>query len=987
MELIVQPYNRVYYKNCFYNPLLTGVYYCGGNDLPFLSNDFFRYVAVEHSALLLNTDNYRKRDEYELIRDMGIRLLPFEPNGDFIECLKDSIDGNTPIFMPIDNYYHTSPHYAEGYLSDHAPHYLLISGYDDQRRIAVAYDISNIYDGFACYREELQYADLEDAFYSYRELYGRHKALRMQQGDLNYAYLDIDAQAALFRENGLSCFDECEESLENILTVRAGYREQFERYMDDFDGDPQRTVLHFALTERANRIRNYQLEIFSLLTPELAELNEGIFNTLYQFHRVAFKMQLTRRYTPSIEPMLLAVYDQEKQFYRQFKKRLLESGCGRETKDARVTYLVHSRRWNLTATAMLTGRRSTLRFIGPREKELARLEIQKDENETALRLNGFNGEPLCARYAAGTAEDCRIDITGLSNGRLLAELTFQESGQPVKDSAYGEWEAPERQDRVERIEFLSEASTLDFSRIIVADYPEVLSLETLPAQAWLTPEGGWRFRNVQGRAVAMTDGANGPDDRRAFYVKETLCGSWSVEADLRLISGWNEEGRAAASLSFCNDVSQDVFRLSVQKLQGEYRFEIWEFHQEEWHVVELEGFNQWIPFEAETLRLVVTRLSDDTASLVIQADKGFYLERSYQNPEMNLVVHPAFFAYRTDATFENIRVWIDRLSPEKYVQGARAAADVFFARECRADLSSNWAELGLKALLNDGFGRYCQSADAPLPEWRTTRLWEPILKNDLNTLKRTDAGWSKALRICMAQWLTLQLTETPDDQAYEVYRWFMEVCEIFSNEEGREGLWIPIDDGHGNEKMSIESVVPLLLAQALAHRIPEKRAELDARMHSLVSGIDRYLGREDGGYWKECDYRGPLSKATPYGREAAPLWGNLLMAAFFFGFYREKGNPAFLERAHHLFAHGEYFHTEQGAYTDYKRTENACALEILSRVESPAYSLGRETILQTAAHILQRTKKTWSLPEMQILLSAGKSAGGPEPKERLENRQ
>ena len=55
MELKMTPYNHVYYKNCFYNPLLTGIYYCGGNDLPFLANDFFSYKINDQSILLLNT--------------------------------------------------------------------------------------------------------------------------------------------------------------------------------------------------------------------------------------------------------------------------------------------------------------------------------------------------------------------------------------------------------------------------------------------------------------------------------------------------------------------------------------------------------------------------------------------------------------------------------------------------------------------------------------------------------------------------------------------------------------------------------------------------------------------------------------------------------------------------------------------------------------------------------------------------------------------
>ncbi|MBB6022766.1 hypothetical protein HNR77_003865 [Paenibacillus sp. JGP012] len=129
-ELLIEPFDEIYYRSCFYNPLISSIYYYGGTVFPILAEDIGVYQYIEStSGFQLNERNIG-RPVVDILKDMNIHLdsdffLPESP----IESIQKAIQAGTPVFVPIDRYYwKANPEYQK----EHARHYFLIIGYDER---------------------------------------------------------------------------------------------------------------------------------------------------------------------------------------------------------------------------------------------------------------------------------------------------------------------------------------------------------------------------------------------------------------------------------------------------------------------------------------------------------------------------------------------------------------------------------------------------------------------------------------------------------------------------------------------------------------------------------------------------------------------------------------------------------------------------------------------------------------------------------------
>lgn len=138
----ITPFNEIFYKTCFYNPFLSGVYYLGGEIRPFLCNDFFVYQFNDSNGFNLNINFVESKPTNDILKGMNIGM-----DSDFIKLniineIKIAIDNNHPVIVPIDRFYWNSSLNKTMYQIKHFAHFFLITGYDNLSKLFTTIDVS-----------------------------------------------------------------------------------------------------------------------------------------------------------------------------------------------------------------------------------------------------------------------------------------------------------------------------------------------------------------------------------------------------------------------------------------------------------------------------------------------------------------------------------------------------------------------------------------------------------------------------------------------------------------------------------------------------------------------------------------------------------------------------------------------------------------------------------------------------------------------------
>ena len=135
--LSVEPFNELYYRSCYYNPLLSGLAYYRGHVNGFLARDIFIYsFDYKREGLKLSFENKNQASAAELLRQDGVCLLEITESVNdfdyFKRVISDCICDNKLIFIHIDRYNWSNLRYnSKYYKQQHFPHFFLVYGFDD----------------------------------------------------------------------------------------------------------------------------------------------------------------------------------------------------------------------------------------------------------------------------------------------------------------------------------------------------------------------------------------------------------------------------------------------------------------------------------------------------------------------------------------------------------------------------------------------------------------------------------------------------------------------------------------------------------------------------------------------------------------------------------------------------------------------------------------------------------------------------------------
>jgi non-ribosomal peptide synthase protein (TIGR01720 family) len=158
----IQPFNNVFYKDCFYNALFAAAGYFGICIEPFLANDAFCYSPREERLpLYIQTESRSHEDIFRLIKHCGIEYVVTEVSRDIIKDIEWAITGGRPAVVRIDCYYESCR--KDTYRKKHWPHTLLVTGFDQRLRQFYILEHTNI-DSLDYAEQTISYEELVECY-------------------------------------------------------------------------------------------------------------------------------------------------------------------------------------------------------------------------------------------------------------------------------------------------------------------------------------------------------------------------------------------------------------------------------------------------------------------------------------------------------------------------------------------------------------------------------------------------------------------------------------------------------------------------------------------------------------------------------------------------------------------------------------------------------------------------------------------------------
>lgn len=169
----VEPFNDIFYRNCFFNSTFPAVRSFGRSIAPFLANDWVAYAAADGEYTVHYTP-FRPMEEVFALA--GVRAETKCGSDNIVHELLDSLSVGRPSVVWVDC--HDLPIRRDAYLKRHIDHTLLVFGYDrrDQLFHIVEHDRM---ENLSYQRRTLPFADLRRAFAGFVEQYvhtGLHEA-------------------------------------------------------------------------------------------------------------------------------------------------------------------------------------------------------------------------------------------------------------------------------------------------------------------------------------------------------------------------------------------------------------------------------------------------------------------------------------------------------------------------------------------------------------------------------------------------------------------------------------------------------------------------------------------------------------------------------------------------------------------------------------------------------------------------------------------
>jgi hypothetical protein len=200
----IEPFNDLFFINCYYNSLFPILLYYKKSILPILINYVFSYNYKKELVNSSISSNYIPvKNSEEILSEIGIKLCVKVNNNNLIEDTIQSITHSKPVIADINCYY--LPIRKE-YLKNHLIHTILIYGFNNLEKTFNIIE-QKYGDSLSYQKSIITYSDYESSYYGVSELNDKDKKLAcyyqysLLEGYNEDAVLDVNNSIKELRMN------------------------------------------------------------------------------------------------------------------------------------------------------------------------------------------------------------------------------------------------------------------------------------------------------------------------------------------------------------------------------------------------------------------------------------------------------------------------------------------------------------------------------------------------------------------------------------------------------------------------------------------------------------------------------------------------------------------------------------------------------------------------------------------------------------------
>ena len=228
MEKEYEPFNDVWYQNCFFHGLAQIAYNYGF--LPNLfENDYFNYSFGYKDGLpVISFDILKFRPWHTVFEENGVYVSWVESDDSLLDEIRRRLDAGEDIMLPVDSFYENIREDAFGKF--HLFHYFVIYGYDNENEEFLL--LEHNYENDLNYKKtRIGFASALTAHKAYPEIQGTDKA-----------------QFLTFKKNGVSVAKESDKvdmhkglpSFFDSICALEEFIAEFDKVKDAFSNEDKR---------------------------------------------------------------------------------------------------------------------------------------------------------------------------------------------------------------------------------------------------------------------------------------------------------------------------------------------------------------------------------------------------------------------------------------------------------------------------------------------------------------------------------------------------------------------------------------------------------------------------------------------------------------------------------------------------------------------------------------------------------------------------
>ncbi len=251
----IQPFNELFFINCFYNSLFSIINYYQKSIIPFLSNSILVYSYNSNNEISFSVDFISKYNDKELLGKMGIIQQPKKDTNHLIQDIIISIDNNNPILLSVDCFY--LPIRPEFYLKKHCRHALTVYGYDNHNLKFYIIEQKH-FDSLTYAKTEINCKDLLNGFKGYIELAPQNLPYSEFELNNNKTINHINDSIYIYKENIINNY----ENIQNGLILMEKFISDYKKiFLNEFNLKQNCTTIIEGINKiiNAKKAQNYML--------------------------------------------------------------------------------------------------------------------------------------------------------------------------------------------------------------------------------------------------------------------------------------------------------------------------------------------------------------------------------------------------------------------------------------------------------------------------------------------------------------------------------------------------------------------------------------------------------------------------------------------------------------------------------------------------------------------------------------------------------